>query len=318
MSIQYFFYKKTGEVVFDKTIVTRRQLEKSNKVVETLYGSNQGKTYITSLNQLTPITSTTSLNIWEKSQLKNAHLSKNCNRWNEVVSYIKKVRNNQYPPKWNDFLLSDYGTINVFNEPDKTNCCDNETSSDSNDISSSESMKDTNTNNLQNLLPNLFDKNFPLIPSNIKLISFSLSNDNNTFIKPNEVNNNNCNKNEIRFEFQEHGGILIKVVDFLTRIRWRLLLNKDQIIKLPLGSVIYFDKPFCNEILLQNEYNITKKELLEKVIEWTKEQIEIYNNKSENKQSIQVIDNFGLEKIEIINNDKKQINHRFEIKYLYE
>jgi hypothetical protein len=290
MSIQYFFYKKTGEVVFDKTIITRKSSEKSNpnKVVEALYGSNQGKTYIVSSSQLTNITQTTPLNIWEKIQLKTAHLSKNNKRITDTIHNIKKVRNNQYPPKWIEFLIVDYGSDKVF-DSDKINSPENSSESNSTECDNCD-----NENNIINPL-NIFDLCITIPNPNLQL----------------QLKKNETSKNEIKFEFQEYGGVVIQIVDFLTRIRWNLLLNSDEIIKIPLGSCIYFDKPFNKELLIHNELNLTKKELLEKIIEWTKENI--------SNSSIQYdIDNFGLEKIEIVKNEKKQILNRFIIKYLYE
>jgi len=288
MSVQYYFYKKTGEVVFDKTILTRRCSEKNNpnKVVESLYGINQGKTYIVSNSQLTNITTNTPLNIWEKIQLKSAHLSKNKKRIQDIIYNIKKVRGNNYPPKWKEFLIGDYGTDKLYES----------------DTSSSSSIDTEQDINLLDKNVNIFTINLP------KLLGITPNND---FTMPNNVNKGNINKSEIRFEFQEFGGVIIQIVDFLTRIRWKLLMNEQEMITIPIGSIIYFDKPFEKELLINSELKLSRKELLEKIIEWTKENIEELGNKYD-------IDNFGLEKIEIVKFEKKQILNRYIIKYLYE
>lgn len=288
MSVQYYFYKKTGEVVFDKTILTRRCSEKNNqnKVVESLYGINQGKTYIVSNSQLTNITTNTPLNIWEKIQLKSAHLSKNKKRIQDIIYNIKKVRGNNYPPKWKEFLIGDYGTDKLYES----------------DTSSSSSIDTEQDINLLDKNVNIFTINLP------KLLGITPNND---FTMQNNVNKGNINKSEIRFEFQEFGGVIIQIVDFLTRIRWKLLMNEQEMITIPIGSIIYFDKPFEKELLINSELKLSRKELLEKIIEWTKENIEELGNKYD-------IDNFGLEKIEIVKFEKKQILNRYIIKYLYE
>jgi len=288
MSSKYYFYKKTGEVVFDKTILTRRCSEKNNpnKVVESLYGINQGKTYIVSNSQLTNITTNTPLNIWEKIQLKSAHLSKNKKRIQDIIYNIKKVRGNNYPPKWKEFLIGDYGTDKLYES----------------DTSSSSSIDTEQDINLLDKNVNIFTINLP------KLLGITPNND---FTMPNNVNKGNINKSEIRFEFQEFGGVIIQIVDFLTRIRWKLLMNEQEMITIPIGSIIYFDKPFEKELLINSELKLSRKELLEKIIEWTKENIEELGNKYD-------IDNFGLEKIEIVKFEKKQILNRYIIKYLYE
>jgi hypothetical protein len=293
MSVQYYFYKKTGEVVFDKTILTRRCSEKNNpnKVVESLYGVNQGKTYIVSNSQLTNICQNTPLNIWEKIQLKTAHLSKNKKRIQDIINNIKKVRGNNLPPKWKEFLLSDYGTDKLYD----TDSCSS---------SSSDTEED-----LPNKSLDLLDKNVNIFTINLpKLLGITPNND---FTMPMNINKGNINKNEIRFEFQEFGGVIIQVVDFLNRIRWNLLMNQQEIITIPLGSCIYFDKPFEQELLINRELKLSKKELLETIIQWTKEKIQETGNKYD-------IDNFGLEKIEIVKSEKKQILNRYIIKYLYE
>lgn len=290
MSIQYYFYKKTGEVVFDKTILTRRCAEKNNanKVVETLYGINQGKTYIVTNAQLSNITNNSPLNIWEKIQLKTAHLSKNKKRIQDIIYNIRKVRGFNYPPKWKEFLIADYGTDKLY-DSDSSSCS-----------SSSESNEPISKNQL-----NLLDKNVNIFTINLPTL-LGLPQNNEIM-----VNKSNSNKNEIKFEFKEFGGETIQIVDFFTRIRWNLLINKDEIINIPIGSCIYLDKPFEKELIVDKECNYTKKELLEKIIELTKECIKDNGNKYD-------FENFGLEKIEIVKSEKKQILNRYVIKYLYE
>lgn len=341
--IQYFYYKKTGEVVFDKSIVNRKNLKdtsgytRNNKLVEVLYGTNIGKTLIVNVVQLTLIKPTSVLNTWEKLQLRTSHLSKNESRLKDTIYYIKKVRDNNYPPFWDQYLNEEFGSTILYNIDYKSDKESNKNiqNENSSETSSSDSIDSKNND------PDYVDKNNNV--NNLKIITFSnpnliLPNLLNTLnqqlqpyvLKDNDNSNNNNNSNEIRFEFQEQGGVFIQVVDFITRIRWNLLLNQNDNYNLALGSCIYFDKPFEKELLISKELNYNKKQLLEQCIIWTKEQIDIYNNNSiKNKLDIR---NFGIEKIDISNEiGNKIVKHNetktnkydkykkyYIIRYLYE
>jgi hypothetical protein len=313
----YYFIKKTGELVVEQKI----PYDKTSKMkgdgiyVRILLGSRSNACFFLYRNQCRPVLERQPLTPFEISCLRGSY--QYFYSWTSMCSIIKKSRGNSYPDKWIETLrqekIIDQPEQNHFNKliddiiENLTNPQWAKNSSTNNDTNSSKSVSSQVPLSNPWVIPNMSffsslnsngTPNMIFIPKKNDSSSLSLSPSSNTS-KKNVNNDNNNNNNNITFSFQEYGGISFEKVDYITRVKWDVMIDPDQKVSHEFQS-IYLGYPFP-EITVDNinATGLSKKDLLRQIIDVC------ISNKEKLIEPYE-IDDIGLSHLEIHNNDDEK------------